>query len=204
MIGITLFSKMKNGTDEKWYSFKYVVLKKLTEMIVLILMILALIIFLNESFFIDTLSVLNVTKYWKIVFSIWMLLNIVSGKRLYDWLEFGDFLQRVKDGKYGYTTPEIMILDIIERCNSKYELQKEKLGILKSLTPISVIPLIGGYILEGKKVAVDWNIYTISFFAILIWYFYSLWKCYKDMQLLKRRKLEIQRELTDIQYKSKK
>jgi len=36
-----------------------------------------------------------------------------------------------------------------------FKLQNEKLGILKSLTPVSLIPLVAGYILEVKNITVN-------------------------------------------------
>jgi hypothetical protein len=92
-------------------------------------------------------------------------------------------------------------MNIIERYNANYVIQAEKLGILKSLTPISLLPLIAGYILEGKNIEVNWNWYTIAFFTILVLYLYNLWKCYKNMKFWKLQMVEIQNELRDIQCK---
>lgn len=203
-MGFILYSKVKSDGEEKWYSFEYVIKKKLTEMFVFAIMVLILIIFLNETFSIDILVLLHISQYWKFIFSIWVVKNIYSGKKLYDWFNFNDFLQRVKDGKYRDTTPENIMMDIIDRYNSNYILQNEKLGILKSLTPISLIPLVAGYILEGKNITVNWDWYTVVFFAILFLYFYYVWKCYKNMKFWKMRVLEIQKELRQIQYKNEK
>lgn len=204
VIGFSLYSKMKNDGDNKWYNYEYVIKKKLMEMLVFVIMFFILIIFLNEAFSIDILVLLQLSQCWKFIFSIWIAKNICSGKKLYDWLNFNNFMQRVKEGEYKYATPENIMMDIIDSYNSNYILQNEKLGILKSLTPISLIPLIAGYILEGKNITVNWNWYTVAFFAILFLYFYNLWKCYKNMKFWKIRACEIQKELRHIQYKNEK
>lgn len=199
IIGIMLYIKMKNEDSLKWYSFLCVIKKKLFEMSCFAIMTWILIVFLNDAFSIDMLSLLNAPQYWKIIFSVWVVGNIHSGMRLYDWLNYTDFLDEVKTGKYPYKSPEKIMLDMMDRYNAKYLLQTERLGILKSLTPISLIPLIAGYVLEGKNVNVDWNWYTVAFFTILFLYFFNVWKCYKNMQFLKKRLIEIQKELRDIQ-----
>ncbi len=198
IIGIMLYIKMKNEDNLKWYSFLCVIKKKLFEMVCFVSMVWILIVFLNDSFSIDILRLLNARKYWKIIFSVWVVGNVCSGKRLYDWLNYTDFLDKVKDGKYPYRSPEKIMLDMLDRYNAKYLLQTERLGILKSLTPICLMPLIAGYVLEGKNVNVDWNWYTVAFFAILFFYFFNVWKCYKNMQFLKERLIEIQKKLRDI------
>lgn len=201
-MAINLHSKMKEGKDEKWYNFMYVVKKKLMEMIVFAMFVLVFCIFINESFSINIVRNSYVCQYWKIIFSIWIIKNILSGKKLYDKFSFSDFIQKVKRGEYRHASPENIMLDIIDRYNFNYTLQSERLGILKSLTPISLIPLIAGYILEGKDIAVDWNWYTVAFFGILFLYFYQLWRCYKNMQFWKVRALEVQKELRDVQCQS--
>lgn len=202
VIGFNLYSKRKNDEDEKWHSYIYVIKKKLTEMIVFAIMIFILIVFLNEAFSIDIWGLLHVSEYWKIIFGIWIIKNICSGKKLYNWFNFNDFLQRVKKGIYGNTTPENIMMDLIDRYNSNYILQNEKLGILKSLTPISLIPLMAGYILEGKNITVNWDWYTVAFFTILVLYFYNVWKCYKNMKFWKMLECQIQKELRNIRYRN--
>ena len=201
-VAFSLYLKNKNESDEKWYCFVYTLKKKLIEMLVMLLFTWILILFLNETFSIDLIKMIHLSKYWKLIFGIWVWLNIVSGKKLYDRLNFSDFIQKVKKGNYRYTSPENIMLEIIDRYNANYVLQVERLGILKSLTPISLIPLIAGYVIEGKNIEIDWNWYTVVFFAILFIYFYNLWKCYKNIQFWKIRVLEVQKELRNVQYQS--
>jgi hypothetical protein len=203
-MGITLYSKMKGDGDKDWYSFVVVLKREIIQMMALGFIIFFLVYFLNESFSINVVELLQVIKYWKIIFGIWILLHMISGKELYNKINFSDFLQQVKDDKRKFTTPEKTFLDIIERYNANYIIQVEKLGILKSLTPISLLPLIVGYIIEGKDISVNWNWYTVVFFAILFLYLYNLWKCYKNMKFWKLYTVEVQKELRDIQCQDKK
>lgn len=204
LMGITLYSKMKGDGDKDWYSFVVVLKREIIQMMALGFIIFFLVYFLNESFSINVVELLQVIKYWKIIFGIWILLHMISGKELYNKINFSDFLQQVKDDKRKFTTPEKTFLDIIERYNANYIIQVEKLGILKSLTPISLLPLIVGYIIEGKDISVNWNWYTVVFFAILFLYLYNLWKCYKNMKFWKLYTVEVQKELRDIQCQDKK
>ena len=156
-------------------------------------------VLLKDAFPINIFSLLD-GRYWKIIFSIWMIKNIFSGKDLYKELNFDDLLRKTREKKYNYTSPENIMVNKIERYNMSYTMQAEKLGILKSLTPISLLPLIAGYVLEGKNISVDWNWYTVAFVSILFVYFYNVWKCYKNMELWKLRIEKVKEELRDMQY----
>ncbi len=200
-IGIVLYSKKKNDDDKKWYSFREALKREVMQMIAFGFIVYFLMFFLNEAVSINVVELLKLSKWWKIIFGIWIIVHIISGKELYDKLNFNDFLREVKNGNHSYTTPVNIFMNIIERYNANYVIQAEKLGILKSLTPISLLPLIAGYILEGKNIEVNWNWYTIAFFTILVLYLYNLWKCYKNMKFWKLQMVEIQNELRDIQCK---
>jgi len=143
---------------------------------------------------------LDLSQYWKIIFSIWIIKCFFSGKKLYEALNFFEFLRKVRDGEYRHTSPENIMISEMERYNSNYTLQVERLGILKSLAPISLLPLIVGYVLEGKNIVVDWNWYTVALFSILFIYFYNVWKCYSNMKFWKIRAGEVQTQLRDMQF----
>ena len=71
---------------------------------------------------------------------------------------------------------------------------------LKSLAPVSLLPVIAGYIFEGKEMNIDWNSYTIVLIGGLLVYLYSLWKCNRDMEEWKRRGLDIREDLMKVEY----
>ena len=102
---------------------------------------------------------------------------------------------------YNYTTPENIFLKRIDYYQTHYLLEKEKLGILKSLTPISLIPLLAGFLLEGQAIIINWNWYTVIFFGTLSWYFYSLRKNYNNIKLWKYKEIKIKDELRRVQNK---
>lgn len=195
------YTKYKVDENERWKYFGIALRKKLLGMIMLFVGIVFLTIFLEESFSVNIFELLHVSKWWKLLAVVWIINHIISGKKLYEEINFKYNLQEIKKREFGYRTTENIMLDIESRYNSNYVLQVERLGLLKSLTPVSLIPLIFGYILEGKELAIDWNWYTVVFFSILFIYFYNLWKCYKNMQFWKDRELEVQSALRDIQSK---
>lgn len=202
-IAINLFLKMKNEDDEKWYSFFVTSKKELLQMLMQSVIVVILIIFLWESFNIDLVSLIKIGVYWKLIIGFWIVLHLKAGRALYKKLNFYNFLDDVKRRKYYYTTPQNIFLDIIERYKTNYEFEIERLGILKSLTPVSLVPLLAGYILEGKDVIVNWNWYTIIFFVILFFYFYNVWKCYRNTKFWKLQMLEIQKELRIVESKKR-
>ena len=83
--------------DDKRYYLKYVTKRKLTEMIVCIVGCFCLAFFLDEIFSINVWKVFRLSKYWRVLLSIWMVANFVSGKELYNGLRFYKYLQKIKD-----------------------------------------------------------------------------------------------------------
>lgn len=204
IICIKIYINYRVYDNETWIFFKWVIWKKISEMIVFAIMIGCLVIMLEKVFLIDVEALLHISQYGKIIFSIWLIVNIISGKKLYAWQAFNDTLQKIKNEEYMNSSPENIMLDWLSRYNAQYTLETEKLGVLKSLTPISLVSLCAGYILEGKNILVDWNWYTTVFLILLLLYIYNLWKCYKSMQFLKIQQLEIERELRDMQFQREK
>lgn len=198
---------LKNQKDkkenEKWYSYNTVLKNEITQLMVQAIILIFLIIFLKEAFNIDVLYLVQFNRFWKLFIGIWIVFHIKSSKSLYNRLVFHDFLDNVRYGKYPYTSPENIYLNNLDEYQINYELEFEKLGILKSLAPVSLIPLLAGYILEGKSIAVSWNWYTVAFFSILFLYFYKLWKVYEYLKIWKWKKLQTQKELRILQYKEK-
>jgi len=168
----------------------------------LIVMFYMLIVFWNTIFSINLFVILNVSKYWKIMLSILMICKFRSGKKLYKDVDFRRYLRDVERKKFGYNSPENILIGDIERFNLNYELQVERLGILKSMSPISLLPLVAGYVLEGKSIIVNWSWYTIIFYTILLIYFYNIWKCYNNMKIWKNRVWEVQEQLQIINYRA--
>lgn len=203
VVGLFLYSKMRTEDDDAWYTFENILKRKLAESFVLIFMTVCVITILNNAFSIDVLKLINISQSWKSFVGIWLGICIVSGKRFYDRCRFRGNLYEIKYGEYKAYAENIM-LDEINRYEAQYVLQTEKLGILKNLTPVSLIPLVAGYILEGKDIKVDWNWYTIAFVVVLFVYFFALWKCYSNMKFFKLRVVEVQNKLRDVQYKKEK
>lgn len=199
-IGVYLYFKRVEDGDKRWYRFVYIVKKRSIEMFLVLFMSLILVLFLNEIFSIDILNLLDVSRYGKIIFSIWLIKTIISEKKIYNELNFKEFLRKAKNGDY-YTAPENILKGEIENYNFRYTLLTEQLGILKSMTPISLLPVIAGYVLEGKDISVNWDKYTIIFFVILFMYLYNIRRCYGNMKFWKMRIWEVQEELRDLQYK---
>lgn len=167
----------------------------------MLLFVIGLIIFemfVSEIFLINIGEILDIRKYWRVAIGLWVLIRLRSAPKLYRRLNDRDFLRNIKSGEYNYTTPENIFLELIEEYSVNIEMQIEKMGIMKSLTPISLLPLIAGYVLEGKDIKINWNWFTIAMVAVLLIYLYNLWKCYYDMRFWKFRKIEIQRELREF------
>lgn len=201
IIGMDSYMRMKANRDGTWYNFKEAVVKKLVEMFMVAIVVWCIITILDVTFSIDVLTLFNVERNGKLILGIWLVVNIVSGRRVYIKRRFSHELNEIMYGDYKEYA-ENVLLDEINRYSNLFMLQKEYLGILKNLTPVSLIPLVAGYIVEGKIPGIDWNWYTIVFVAALLIYIFALWKCYDNMKILKMREVEIQNRLRVVQSNS--
>lgn len=195
--GIYLYYLMNVENDKKWYSFRLICKQEIERMLMFVIGVFLFDFLISGAFSIKVSNYLDIHKYWKIAIGLLIIIRFRSAKILYRELNYQDFLRRVTSGENNYTTPENIFLNMIEVYNINIEMKNEKMEILKSLTPISLLPLIVGWMLEGKNVEIDWNWCTVAIVAILVIYLYNVWKCYYDMRFWKLRKIEIQRELRE-------
>lgn len=198
---ITGINIVKNENDRKKCNFLFILKENIVKMTVMLILWFAFVIFIKEAFSINIFGLSDFSRYWKILVSIWIAINFVKGKKLYNDLNFYALLEEIKEGENDYTSLEHIMLKMIDNYCAGYALEVEKIGILKCLAPISLIPLIAGYIVEGKDIKVNWNWYTVVFFGGLFVYIYNFWKSYKNLGLWKRRELKIRDELRLLQNK---
>lgn len=156
---------------------------------------------LKEMFVVDILEMVSVWQYLKFVLTIILLKSFFEGKRLYNGIGYMNIIEKIKSGKSWYKSPENGLIEEIKRSKLNYTLEKEKLEILKNFAPVSLIPLIGGYVLEGKNINLDWNVSTIFFVIILAVYICSVWKCYRNIKFWKENEWYVKNELRDLKYK---
>lgn len=101
--------------------------------------------------------------------------------------------------EYQQNNEIVKLHNMMNNYNSSIEVLKIKLGILKTIAPASLIPLIVGYMFNNNDIIINWNNYTICLIALLIVYFYQVWKCYNRISLLKLFITEIKNDLNIMQ-----
>lgn len=187
---------IKKYIDEKESRdiLKIIMKTKSIELLVFIVIFALMAFILNVTFSIDFLKSCDYKNFWSIIFAILMLKSFWSGRELYYFLNYNARIRETKKEIDG----DIKLENIMERHQSNYLLEKEKLEILKSLTPISIIPLLAGFVLKGESLSINWNWYTVIFLGALFLYFYSLWKSYKNIKFCKYKEIEIKQELRDL------
>lgn len=187
--------KKTKEDDKRWYSYVAVLKHEAFLAVIQMVIIIILMIFVLESFNIDVLKLINLDKYLKIILGVWITLHLRTGVTLYQKLNFSDFVDEVKSGKYNYTTPENIFLDLINGYQINYEMELEKLGIFKAMAPVSLIPLLVGYILDGNSIKIDWNWYTLIIVGSLFLYICALCRSYRNVKVWKVKKLDLENEL---------
>lgn len=185
---------------KRWFNLIASIRTDIGKMIVEVILILLFIFFVRWLLNINLITVLKIDAWWKIAVDVFVILHIYSIRKSYKKLAFYDFIDDVKSGKNLVSIPKHIFEYEIEKCNLNYEILKERLDVLKTLAPVSLIPLIAGYIIEhGENIKIEWNTYTIIFFVSLCLYIWSMFTCFSNMTLWKSRLLYLNKELKKIE-----
>lgn len=190
--------------DENIYYYRITIKNEVKKVIVQVIIVAVIMCVLARMFAINISYYMNIDKWWKLVVGVCALFRTKSGIDFFRRLQRLCKRRRVKAGEYKYLPPEKILIHEIEWWDAQYELQGKRMDILKSLSPISILPLIAGYILEGTELIVDWK-WCIGGYAFgIAVYAYSLWKCYNDMCEAKRKKAECRQDLLEVEYEREK
>lgn len=190
--------------DENSGYYRIAIKNEVEKVIVQFLIATVIMWMLNRVFSIDISYYINIGKYWKLIAGVCVAFRTKSGIELFRRLQRLRERRRIKDGEYKYLPPEKILTHEIEWWDAQYELQGKRMDILKGLSPISILPLIAGYILEGTELIVDWK-WCIGGYALgMAVYAYSLWKCYNDMREAKWKKSECRQDLLEVEYENEK
>lgn len=205
LIGLTVYGVYLHfQKNENFYYFRVVVKREIEKVIVQVLITIVMVLGMREAFKIDISYYIDVDVWWRIILGGCIVWRLKSGNRFYRRLQRLRERRRVKSGEYNFLSPEKILVHEIEWWEAEYELQGKRMEILKSLTPLSILPLIAGYILEGKDLIVDWKwCIGIYLFGVAM-YIYFLWKCYYDMRESMRKKSECRHDLLEVEYEREK
>ncbi len=186
--------RMNKTYNKRWDTYVAAVKKEALRMIAEFVVISMLLILIQDSFNIDILDFIR-NETWKLIIGFWFIFHIKNGRSIYKYVNRELLLDEIEKGQ----NPSLQFELMIKQYQNNYDLELEKLGILKSLAPVSLVPLIAGFILENKKISL--NAYTIIFFCILFLYIYELWKCYDTLRFWKSRKRKVEERIMNLKEK---
>lgn len=169
--------------------------KKLIEQITVFVVLYFII---NVCMEISVFRLLDEHKLIKLLIGCIMIYDTRYGYKAYGRLRFDDFLDDIENGKYAYCPTHQEYENLIIDYQASSELIKEKLGIIKSLTPISIITVIAGYVLKGEDIVVNWSGCTIVFVLIIILFVWSLYDNYKKLCTIRRKCAEVEKRLNKV------
>lgn len=178
--------------DDIVYSLKY----ELEKMLVEFLLVVFLIWLVYAVFDIDILEKINIKTYGKLIFGIWLVIHLYQFHDSIKHWNRNKYIKNVNKGKY-LDPPELIFAEQIKRYKVYIDLQKEKISILKSYTPMALIVLIIGRLLDGADV----NIYIIIFFGCTFSYGYYVWRQFKKLGYLMMSKHDFEKELSELERK---
>jgi hypothetical protein len=181
----------------KFGNFKFTVTRKLAEVLTVIVVI-AVAIFLGNSIF--AFSVLNLVDNEQIkqIFIIcgaeFLLCEVKDGYALY------------KDLNYHFFILNLEIENKLRDCNNlvdeltlRIKINKERLDLLKALSPISVVVLLVGFLIDrSKQSQLDYNYFVIILVVVLGYYFLQIYRSWSLYCKFERQLQEAQNAIKNI------
>ena len=167
--------------------------QELEKMIVEGFLVGALIWILHTIFKIDAIKVLNIDSYWKIILGAWIIIHLYQLNDYIRNLKTNRYIRDIKAGKYS-DDAESIFLSEIERLNVKIELQKEVISIYKAFTPMALIVLFLGRLMDGA----EFDIYVTIFCLAILCYGYVVFLKFKELKNLMFRKYDYEMELKEF------
>lgn len=127
-------------------------------------------------------------------------LSVYRGYVAYRNLRFYDFLDEIEQNKYDYNVSQLEYENALVNCRILTEILTQKIEILKSITPISIISILAPNILEGKNININWNMYTIVFIVISAFVAFLLYSYLKKLCATKQKYAAIEKRLNKYKY----
>ena len=128
-------------------------------------------------------------------------LSIYRGYVAYRNIRFYDFLDEIEQNKYNYNPSQLEYENALVHCRISIEILTQKIDIVKSMAPISIISILAPHILEGKNININWNLYTIVFATASAFAVFLLYNYLKKLCTLKRKHAIIEQRLNKYKYK---
>lgn len=173
-------------------NFIWVIKRRCRNQVLSIVVILFFAHFLQMAMSFNLFRVINLKKYWLLWSFISLLLAYRSGKRSYDWLQFTDSVDKIEEDRLTYTTPEIEFTRIIRRYDATYDLKKEKLNLLKAISPISLMPVILGQYMADTNVKINWDIFFLCLCCLFVGYMGWIVNTYKELRKINQFRVYVE------------
>lgn len=190
IVGFCLYSNDKDRFFKYWTNIKY----ELIQMFVEFFLLFFLTVFLFEIFKINIITSLKFKLYGKMILGFWIGNHI---KHLYDFNKYSaiqEYISKVKNCDCG-RKPDIIFKEKVKNYEFLIEDKQEELALYKSFSPVALIVLVAGKIIDS----VDMDKYIILFFCGIFFFFYKVLNCKKNLFLLRRDKYEVEIELKRYQ-----
>lgn len=195
--GFAIFS---DNNENKKITFRVTLHSGFEKLIEQIIVFIVLCFIINMCIEINVINLLLEYGLIKIIIGGIAVYDLCYSYKVYGRLRFDDFLDDIEDGKYMYSPTQSEYENLIIDYKTSIELIKEKLGIIKSLTPISVITVIAGYVLEGEDIVINWNGCTIVFVIFIILCIWAIYDNFKKLCNIKLKLAEVEKRLNKNKY----
>ncbi len=169
------------------------------ELVIGLIIIGILLSFLELSFSINLIDKFNLLEYKEILVVIYVFIQIIRGREMYAYLNERSIIRDNKYNEKGNDEKIMEITNILDSYNTSYIIAKEKLELLKCVSPMSIAAVVITYILENEVVFVNWSNYLIFLFVTLFLYFYVIYCAYKRTEFFKMRELEARKDLRELE-----
>lgn len=189
--------------SQKIFTFYHLLSREFMQISAELAFTLPFLLIIKESFGIDLLKISPIEESSKLIIGIWLLGHIKSALYTEKQLNFNKNLEIIENSEDDYSKAKLKYLNIIKQYKTCYNLEIEKLGILKSIAPI-YLPIAVSFLFDNEKVDINWNNYTIIVLGCTFYYLYKYWKCYDKLKYLSFKRLEVEKKLAEFNLKNRK
>lgn len=193
----------KHFLNNQIYTFYHLISREFMQILAEFAFTLSFLIIIKESFGIDLLKISPFEESLKLIIGIWFWRHIKSARYTQRQLNFDKNLEMIENSGDDYSKAKVKYLSIIKQYKTFYNLEIEKLGILKSIAPI-YLPIAVSFLFDNEKVDINWNNYTIIVLGCTFYYLYKYWKCYDKLKYLSFKRLEVEKKLAEFNLKNRK
>lgn len=183
--------------EDNWEYIKHIYIRGISNIILIFLGGMSLLWIIGIYFQTDLFVILQFDKMWKTILSILIINQLIEKGRLYRKLMFSKSLRDLEIEKELYEV-QLEYNYYLNLSKHQLDVADYKMGILKSLAPLSLLTTLGGYYIQYNSKNIDWDKYSIVLLICLLYYVYQYKQTYVKVKDLKYDIFKMEQDIAKL------